>query len=197
MSRETPRESVSWGPAPPVTSRLLLEGGSPQAQTCSGSRTKSDLDYMTSDFPVAPWGRAQTLAGGPTSGTWRERWGATLWTQLWNLSVHTDRATTAGGGFVSARLPGPESPVGRPQRPGASRLHAEGALLHLYLQKQRKRCPGWLCPPHIRGHHRGSLSSVQRGLHSQHHTRCAEDTGPPRGVHCPARRTSGSRSKHL
>lgn len=57
--------SPGVGPAPPVTSRLLLEGGSPPAQTCSGSRTKSDLDYMTSDFPVPPWGCVQTLPAGP------------------------------------------------------------------------------------------------------------------------------------
>lgn len=122
-----------------------------------------------------------------TTGNWRERWGATLWIQLWNLSVHTDRAAAAGGGFVSAHLPEPESPVGRPQGPGASSLHAEGALLHLHLQKQRRR-PGWLCPPHTRGHHRGLLPSAQHRLHSWHHTRRAEDTGPPRGVHRPARR---------
>ena len=104
---------------------------------------------MTSDFLVPPWVHAWTLVGGPAdSGKPEGEAGVcAVDTALGPLCSLGDGAAAAGGGFSSASLLGPESPVGTPQGPGASRFHAEGALLHLHLQKERRRrSPGWLCP---------------------------------------------------
>ena len=94
------------------------------------------------------WVHAWTLVGGPAdSGKPEGEAGVcAVDTALGPLCSLGDGAAAAGGIFSSACLLGPESPVGRPQGPGASRLHAEGALLHLHLQKERRRSTGWLCP---------------------------------------------------